>query len=342
MIFFQLKHIFHLLESLGSARIEGNRTSVAELLETKLMTNQNNKIEDDESIQEIKNMEKAMDFIDDHVQDYPINRMFVSELHKKVVDGLSPLREGVKNPGKYRTGNVMIKNAEHCPPENCLVETYMNELFDFINKDDTEKYDLLKTALVHHRFAWIHPYANGNGRTVRLLTYAMLVKQGFNINEGRIINPTAIFCCDRNAYYKYLTLADRGDRESTLQWCGYVLSGLKREIEKIDQLLDYEFLKNTILRPAISHAFERKFITNNEFKILKVAVAQQVFQAKDIRKIMPDKLPAEISRMIRRLKEKNMLISTKTEKRKYYPSFTNSYLLRSVISALGERGIYSF
>ena len=34
-IFFQLKHIFHMLESIGSARIEGNNTTIAEYMETK-------------------------------------------------------------------------------------------------------------------------------------------------------------------------------------------------------------------------------------------------------------------------------------------------------------------
>ena len=32
-IFFQLKHIFHILESVGSARIEGNRTTISEYIE---------------------------------------------------------------------------------------------------------------------------------------------------------------------------------------------------------------------------------------------------------------------------------------------------------------------
>ncbi|MEI2694330.1 MAG: hypothetical protein V9E90_04610 [Saprospiraceae bacterium] len=35
-VFFQLKHIFHTLESIGSARIEGNNTTIAEYIETKL------------------------------------------------------------------------------------------------------------------------------------------------------------------------------------------------------------------------------------------------------------------------------------------------------------------
>lgn len=43
----------------------------------------------------------------------------------------------------------------------------MEELFDFINAEDSPKYDLLKTAIAHHRFVWIHPFGNGNGRTVK-------------------------------------------------------------------------------------------------------------------------------------------------------------------------------
>lgn len=35
-VFFQLKHIFHLLESLGSARIEGNNTTLLEYIEAKI------------------------------------------------------------------------------------------------------------------------------------------------------------------------------------------------------------------------------------------------------------------------------------------------------------------
>jgi len=34
---------------------------------------------------------------------------------------------------------------------------------------------------------------------VRLLTYALLMKYGFNVNTGgRVLNPTAVFCNDRD------------------------------------------------------------------------------------------------------------------------------------------------
>lgn len=207
-VFFQIKHIFHLLESLGSARIEGNNTTLAEYVQARSSGSDSLT----EKIREIDNIEQGMGFIEDCVHDSPINRAFVSELHKIVTQGLSPppAGEGDRTPGQYRSINVKINGSSHLPPEHMQVGEYMNELFDFICRADPPKYDLIKIALAHHRFVWIHPFQNGNGRTVRLLTYALLVKQGFNLHQGRIVNPTAIFCSDRDAYYEHLTLADKG------------------------------------------------------------------------------------------------------------------------------------
>jgi Fic family protein len=334
-VFFQLKHIFHTLESIGSARIEGNNTTIAEYIETKL--------ESDEtpppSIKEIQNIEKAMEFIEE-TKDDPINRLFISEMHKKVVETLQPppKGEGDHTPGEYRKKNVVIAKSLHNPPESILVGEYMDELFEFINKKNNSKYDLLKTAIAHHRFVWIHPFTNGNGRTVRLFTYAMLVKLGFNVSSGRILNPTAIFCSNRDNYYHYLSKADSGTDDGMLSWCEYVLKGLKEEIEKIDKLLDYQFLSKEILIPTINYSIEKKYITDLEAKILKLTVEKQVIQAGDLQPLFPGKLKPEISRQIKRLITKKMLMPEKQNTRKYIIRFDNNYLLRGIIKNLGKRG----
>lgn len=335
-VFFQLKHIFHTLESIGSARIEGNNTTIAEYIETKLS---DIKVVTP-SIREIQNIEKAMAFIEENVSDYPINRAFLSEMHKKIVDGLLPPPdgEGDSTPGDYRKVNLKINKSSHKPPEWLAVEEYMNELLEFVNKDDSPKYDLLKTAIAHHRFVWIHPFGNGNGRTVRLFTYAMLVKAGFNVNVGRIINPTAVFCSNRNDYYNFLSEADKGTVEGLTSWIEYVLKGLKDEIEKIDKLSDYNFLRKEILLPSIHHSLERKFITDVEAKILKRVVEKQVISASDIKDLFSGKADAEVSRQIRKLIDRKMLIPEKEGTRKYVLRFDNSYLIRSIIKLLGDKG----
>ncbi len=334
-VFFQLKQIFHTVESIGSARIEGNNTTVAEYIESSL----NPPAKMTANIQEIKNIENAMGFVESVVKERPISRAFISEMHKMIVGGLlpSPDGEGDRTPGEYRKSNVTIAKSIHKPTDWTRVDEYMEELLAFINRPDASKYDLLKTAIAHHRFVWIHPFTNGNGRTVRLFTYAMLVRQGFNVDVGRIINPTAVFCSNRDDYYAHLTKADTGTDAGMLDWCEYVLGGLKAEIQKIDRLLDYSYLQKEILIPTVVDALDRKLITETESKILRRVIEKQVIAAGDLKDLFPDKAAAEVSRQIRRLIERKMLAPQAPGSRKYVMRFNNNYLLRGIIKALSER-----
>ena len=330
-IFFQIKDIFHMLESIGSARIEGNRTTILEYIETKI-----DKLTIyPEPFKEILNMENALNFIDEHITDYPnLNRIFLSELHKIVVRDLKA--EGSRNPGDYRKIPIKIGGSDLSTPDSSQVPIYMDELLNFISHYDPPKYDLIKTALAHHRFAWIHPFDNGNGRTVRLLTYAMLVKQGFKVHFARILNPTAVFCCNRKKYYDSLARADKGDDQGLLEWCIYMLEGLKREITKIHRLSEYDYVKSEILIPCLNFAFERKLVTEIEHKILKLTVEKVEIANSDIQQIFPDRNIADISRIIRNLKNKGMIVSTKEKGRKYGIRFADNFLLRGIIEALGK------
>lgn len=338
-IFFQLKHIFHMLESIGSARIEGNNTTIAEYLDTKI---------DDEndvspSIQEIRNIETAMDYIEKTAKRSKIDRAYISDIHKMIVEGLDPSDEGDRTPGIYRRIDIKINKSTHIPPNWNKIQDYMDELFLFINKKDPPKYDLLKTAIAHHRFVWVHPFCNGNGRTVRLFTYAMLVKLGFNVDIGRIVNPTAIFCIDRDKYYSKLSIADSGTPEGILDWCEYVLKGLKEEIEKIDNLLNYDYLKKEILLPVIKFSLEKKEIEEIEAQILRRTIEHkdQCIQASDIKDLFSGKDNAIISRQIKKLIDKKMLSPIKDGARRYNVRFDNNYLMRGFVKFLGQKKFLS-
>jgi Fic family protein len=156
---------------------------------------------------------------------------------------------------------------------------------------------------------------------------------------GRIINPTAVFCSDRDKYYKKLARADMGDDEGVLSWCEYVLAGLKTEIDKVDRLAEYNYLLEKVLRPTIRFSLNRKHITDIEAKILNVAIEKKEgFKNADLRTVFPKRIPADISRLIRSLKENRMLAALPGNKRKYTISFDNNYLLRGVLFALDKEG----
>ena len=334
-VFFQLKSIFQTLESIGSARIEGNNTTISEFIETKLEASE----VVNEQIQEIRNIEDCIEYIDSNGENIVIGRHFISDLHKMVTKDLTPPPEGegARNPGNFRNHSVGIVGSTHEPPKSLQqIESYMDELFSFLNREDAPKYDLLKMALAHHRFMWIHPFGNGNGRVGRLLTYALLVKAGFNV--AIILNPTAVFCNNRNEYYKKLSIADNYTDNDLIIWSEYVLGGLKKEIDKIDRLLDYEHLKECILIPSLEHSKERTYINNNEYKILKVVIEKQRIKNADIQEIFKGKHSVSISRYISKLRDKKMLVPERDNTRMYHLSFTNNILIRSVIKILEKEG----
>ncbi|MGB1539584.1 MAG: Fic family protein, partial [Rickettsiales bacterium] len=228
-IFYQLKTIFQILETLGSARIEGNNTTLAEYVE---------KIIDksavrDEKRQELENIDAAILFIEEQAQHHTrIDRAYLSEIHKIVTRDLTPppLGEGSNYPGELRPHNVEIQKSHHTPPSvEKLAEAFEN-FIAFINSDLQEQNQLLMVAIAHHRFMHIHPFDNGNGRMGRLLNYALLLKLGFNVDAGgRILNPSSVFYTDRDKYYEMLAHADSLQRDDLLAWAEYFLSGLRNQ-----------------------------------------------------------------------------------------------------------------
>lgn len=340
-IFFQLKNIFQMMESLGSARIEGNHTTLAEFVEK--IIDQESKDTKDESLREIFNIEKAIDFIENNIKENDlITRAHISEIHKIIVDGLTPPPggEGSRHPGQLRSIPVKIKGSIHTPPEPVKVPEYFEELIDFVNQETSPQNDLLVTALSHHRMAWIHPFDNGNGRLIRMFTYLLLIKKGFKVRDGRILNPTAIFCMDRNKYYEMLSLADTGEKDKVLEWCFYVLDGLRKEIEKIDNLLNLKYMTENILLPSLAYALDRQHITKRELEILSAVVKSKTMTIKssDLEAIIGQESSVQRSRILKKLKDKEMLNPLPGKSRVYTIGFVNNYLLRGIFHVLESNG----
>lgn len=333
-VFLQLKEVFHLLESLASARIEGNHTTLADYVEARVGPAPAGT----EALQEIDNIEAAMRQVEAAMEPgAALSEHLLRGLHATTVQGLQ--REGDRTPGSYRAGPVRIAQAEHLPPEPVQVPGYMAELVAFINQPDPPKYDLMKVALAHHRFAWIHPFSNGNGRVVRLLTYAMLIKYGFQVSSaGRLLNPAAVFCADRHRYYTLLAQADSGQPPQLEQWCIYVLTGIRDELEKVSRLADYTHLQNAVLLPAVAHARERRLITPQEEAVLQTTIHAGMVKAGDLEAALPGLNAGQRTYQIRKLVESGMLQPIREGARQYTLGFTHNMLLRGVVKALTDQG----
>lgn len=334
-VFLQLKSLLHAVEAVASARIEGNHTTIASYIEKRDDDSHKN----DEQIIEISNLIDGLDFIDKYVMEEPISADFIKELHRIVVGGLT--HEGDKRAGAWRDEPRYIANAKHQPPEPYDVPDLMRELIDYINNDEGEQYNLLKIAIANHRFVWIHPFGNGNGRTDRLMTYALLCKKGYIApNKMRLFNPTAIFAGNRNKYYDTLALADDYKDEHILEWCEYFLSGVRDEIKKSESLADAEFINKKILLPSVDRMEKAGIVPKLEGNILGRAVRLGAIKASDIKDLWGREVTSvAIAQQIKKLRDRNLIKATHEGGREYEISFENSELTRVTLEQMDLTGL---
>lgn len=342
--FFQIRDIFHWMESLGSARIEGNHTTLSEYADIRIARRASPPVDpiQNEEILEIENIQRGMQYIETVINEgskEPITHAFIRELHQLTVNDLSSPEqggEGDNNPGHYRAVDVSISGSKHTPPHFLSVQGYMDDLLNFINKDDEPQYDLIKIAQAHHRFCWIHPFKNGNGRVVRLLTYALLIRFGFSVKKG-ILNPTAVFCTNRNTYYKMLEIADVGTSDSAEEWCLYVLSGFESQIEKLTRLTKQDYIRDKILLPALNFCTEKGMISPLQLKILTSCAENTngIITSKDLGSILQ---PRQRTYQLKKLVDEQILKPTRNASRQYTLNLTDSVLVRGVLHSLRKEG----
>lgn len=104
--------------------------------------------------------------------------------------------------GRLRNGGVRISGANFVPPNAVKVSGLMDDLLTFTKENPLNLNVIELTAVFHHRFVWIHPFFDGNGRTVRLAMNLLLMAHGFP--------PAIILTNDRVKYYTALNDANKG------------------------------------------------------------------------------------------------------------------------------------
>ncbi len=80
-------------------------------------------------------------------------------------------------PGEFRDGPVQV--GRHLPPRAEDIEPCIDRFAEVYGGDRLSSVQkIVAIAAAHHRFVWIHPFYDGNGRVVRLMSHAMLLQSG--------------------------------------------------------------------------------------------------------------------------------------------------------------------
>lgn len=129
----------------------------------------------------------------------------ILELQKEAVAGIEA------EPGTIRKGCVGIHRSAHEPPGPHLVQMLLTEFCEYINDNWHERTAFYLSAYAMWRLNWIHPFTDGNGRTSRALSYALLSIKLRYILPGLPTIPQQIEA-DNGHYIKALEQADAAAR----------------------------------------------------------------------------------------------------------------------------------
>lgn len=109
--------------------------------------------------------------------------------------------------GNFRPAGVEIVGSKHKPAEAHLVPELIEELCDYVNDNWNDKTAIHLASYVMWKLNWVHPFADGNGRTSRILSYVVLSVRAQSVFPGTPTIPEQIVE-NRNPYFDALDAAD--------------------------------------------------------------------------------------------------------------------------------------
>ncbi|NWF67302.1 MAG: Fic family protein [Campylobacterales bacterium] len=254
-------------ECFSSSSIEGAFSTIArtkELVEKKDTPK-------DISEQMISNNFEALMFIKDKNED--IDNDFIKYLHKIVTE--NTLDNG-EDEGNYRKNDVDIKSAEQkiifSAPHITIALQMLDELIEFLKDNDFLKPidKIYKTIAFHFLFAYIHPFMDGNGRTVRIL-FTHLLKL-YNYDMFYYISISEIINKDKKSYYKAFVDVERSNNNSHVKFdmtyffyylSNIMLDGLHELKLRITTYFRDEIVNNIVKQKNID-------LTPRQQKIIKI------------------------------------------------------------------------
>lgn len=201
----------------SSLEIEGNTLTIEQITD---LINNKRVLAPKKDILEVKNAIKVYS----KLQEFKVYQLkSLCKAHRILMAGL------VETPGQLRTTSVGIVKGEevaHLAPPGDMVYPLMNDLFDYLKKDDDIL--LVKSCVFHYEFEFIHPFVDGNGRMGRLWQ-TMILKEYSPVFE---FLPIETIVKDRQQDY-YNVLGKSDNQGSSTIFIEFMLNVLNDSLEEL-------------------------------------------------------------------------------------------------------------
>ncbi|MCU7842007.1 MAG: Fic family protein [Candidatus Thiodiazotropha sp. (ex Troendleina suluensis)] len=260
------------LSSYASTSIEGNPlplTDVKHLLKT-----QKENVRDTE--REVVNYNNALQslYADVRTGKFKLDIKTLEKIQGQVVSGL------MDNPaycGALRKAPVIIRNPRKIdeivfiPPESKEVRKLIGDLFKFIEGNIGKVDSIVLAGIFHRQCVIIHPFIDGNGRTTRLLTTAILGMAGLDLFE--IFSFENFYNRNITRYFMAVGLeGDYYDLKDDIEfsdWLEYFADGILDELRRVRKTLPEHAAAKPRLEPhhrqILAYVDKHGSITQREY-----------------------------------------------------------------------------
>ena len=229
----------------SSLRIEANSLTfnqVKDVINGKMV------IGPQKEIQEVKNAYNAYEMIN-KVDPYSIDDL------KKIHGVMTYLT--VDESGDFRKGDEDVMDGDICifiAPKPEYVDKLMRQLFDFIKRNKDIIHPLILSSVFHYEFVFIHPFSDGNGRTVRLWQNILLTKWKPIFEYVPIETAIKKY---QNDYYKAIANCNaKGDSTEFIEFM----------LKMIDEVLD-DLIKNANIEIKHINSYIAKLLDVMDYNI---------------------------------------------------------------------------
>jgi Fic family protein len=182
------------------------------------------------------------------------------------------------SPGKWRTRDVIV--GRHLPPAPADLPRFMAR-FDLAYRAPplTRLRQIQAVGAVHHRFLWIHPFLDGNGRVARLMSHALFKRLGIGTSLWSVARGLAR---EETQYKTLLAQADgpraggrdgRGNltQRGLVEFCKFFLERSLDQIRFMSGLLEPDTLL-TRIEIHVEEEIRARRLQKGSFAVLREAV----------------------------------------------------------------------
>ncbi len=228
-----------------SSQIEGTKATLQDAVAAPV-TEERLRLNPD--VDDITHYVDAVNYGIERTKTLPLSLRLIREIHERLMTDARKSQHAY--PGEFRRSQNWIggrtpNEASFVPPAPPDMHTALNDLEKFIHAED-EYPSLVKAGLIHAQFETIHPFADGNGRTGRILL-------AIYIHHQRLLELPVLYLSSflkKHQKFYYQKLHDYHEETQVDQWLEFFLDGIaeiaKSSIDtcaQITALRDRDFIK---------------------------------------------------------------------------------------------------